>query len=434
MPLSSVAPPDTLARPALLVMSVLIAGSAVGYAIATGRSILLIPAIAVLLVLRWPVQVALGTYAFLVPFEQFAVVGQSGSGITPALFAELLTLATLSAVGLMYKRFERPPVSAIWWSLFVAWGAITIAWSVAPEVSTQRLPTAILLLVLYVLVTSFRITRDEFNAISLFTIAGGTVAAVVTLAETFSGMHLTGTSRGTLAFGGTEADPNSLAACLVVPFALALGQILGSRGPRQLPMIATALSLVLGVVVTGSRGGMLGLLVCVFVFLLRMKIDKRIVVVVLCVALLLAFIPSAFLTRLTKTDDAGAGRLGIWATAFHALPHYVVQGAGWDNFAVIFSDYSGGAQGMVAHNLWLGLLIEVGFLGVLFLILAMRSQLRNLHGSIIIPLEAGCWGFLTVGMFLGIIWRKAFWLAWILLALATRLQHRTGTEVTEAVE
>jgi hypothetical protein len=62
----------------------------------------------------------------------------------------------------------------------------------------------------------------------------------------------------------------------------------------------------------------------------------------------------------------------------------------------------------------------------------MRSQLRKQRSPNLTPYIAGCWGFLTAGMFLDVAWKNAFWLAWILLALATQLEHRT--ELQEATE
>jgi O-antigen ligase len=437
MSLYSAALSETLGRPALLVVGVLSVGAVAGAAIATGHSAYLVPAMALLLFLRWPVQVALGSYAFLVPFEQFPLSG-SGPGVSPTFCAGLLTLGAIMGVGLMENRFVRPPKSALWWMLFVAWGALTIAWAVDADVSLARLRTAVSLLALYLLTTSFRFTKREFNAISLLAFSGGLVASFLVIAELFSGIHLTGTHRGTLVLNGVESDPNFLSASMMLPFSLALAGCIEGRGIRRLLMVAAAITFVLGVVATGSRGGMLGLMVCVFIFLLRMKIDRRLIVVVLCTALLLAFLPGPLLSRITKTDDGGAGRLKIWAIGAQAVPHYLIQGAGWDNFPAVFAEYSGGIDaldfgtGRGSHNLFVGMTIEVGFLGVLFLVLAMRSQLRNLRKPKLTPFEAGCWGYLTAGMFLDVAWKNAFWLYWILLALATRLYQRD--ELLETAE
>jgi O-antigen ligase len=437
MALYSTAQPITLARPALLVAGVLTLGAAAGAAIATGHGAYLVPAIALLLVFRWPIQVALGSYAFLVPFEQIPLSGH-GPGVSPTFCAGLLTLGAILAVGLMEDRFVPPPKSAIWWSLFVVWGALTIAWAVDTDTSLARLRTAVSLLALYVLATSFRFTKREFNAIRLFALGGGVLASLLVIAELFAGIHLTGTHRGTLVINGTEADPNFLSASLMLPFSLALAGCIENRGIRRVLMVLAAITFVLGVAVTGSRGGMLGLMMCVFVFLLRMRIDRRVVAVVLCTALVLAFLPGPLLSRITKSDDGGAGRLKIWAIGVQAIPHYLIQGAGWDNFPSVFAEYSGGIDaldygtGRGSHNLWLGITVELGFLGLLFLFLAMRSQLRKQRSPNLTPYIAGCWGFLTAGMFLDVAWKNAFWLAWILLALATQLEHRT--ELQEATE
>lgn len=438
MSTSLVAQPNTLSRPTLLAAGVIVAGAAMGATIATGDAVYLVPAMVLLMVVRWPVQVALGAYAFLVPFEQIPLLGKPGSGISPTFFAGILTLITLTAVGLAEKRFLPPTKSALWWTCFVVWGTLVIGWSVDSNISMARLRTAYALLAIYLLVTSFRLTKAEFSAVRFFAITGGLTAATITVIEMFSGIHFTGTHRGTLVLRGFEADPNYFAAALMVPFSLAVGGLMEGRGIRRIAMAGVAVVIIFAVIVTGSRGGMLGLMASTLVFLMRMRIDKRVVAIALCAALLLALLPSSFLARITKSDDGGANRLEIWSVGVQAVPRYMLQGAGWDNFWLVFTDYTGGIDALAldigrgCHNLLLGMTIEVGLLGVFLLIMAMRSQLKGLRSRELVPFEAGCWGVLITSMFLDPVWRNAFWFCWVMIAIATRLQRRI--ELTESAE
>jgi O-antigen ligase len=419
-----------MARSGLLTLGVLIAGLVVGVAVAKGMGVYVLIAIGFVLLLRWPVQLALGTFAFLTPFDDLTVLGSPGTGLTLTWFAGAGVIVILSAVGVVGKRLEWPPKSAIWWALFVLWGAITMGWAVQPEKSFERLPTALSLVVLYLVATSIRVTDKELTAIIFMTIAGGVGAATMTGSDFFSGRFLAGTTRGTLILGATESGPNLLAASLLMPFALAVGWIVDGRGTlARTAMVIAAAALAIGVLVTESRGGMFALLVTIFVFSYRLKAKLRILLVAACVALLsVMLLPDSFFARLSR-NDRGAGRLDVWSAGAQALTHYAGQGAGWNNFPVVYQEFAGQAPvfhgySRGAHNIFLGMAVEVGILGLLFLLLAVRSQLRHLGDRLLVPFEAGCWGMLAAGMFLDLVWRKTFWLAWILLAIATRVRQR----------
>jgi hypothetical protein len=68
------------------------------------------------------------------------------------------------------------------------------------------------------------------------------------------------------------------------------------------------------------------------------------------------------------------------------------------------------------------MLIEVGIIGLTFLLLAFRSQLREARNRFLVPYQAACWGMVVMGLTLDIVWRKSFWFCWILLAMAVRVR------------
>jgi hypothetical protein len=78
-----------------------------------------------------PIEVTLGLYAFLIPFESMTTM-DSGAGPTATLlrYVGLLALFVTLGVGWLRERIIRPPQTALFWSLFVLWGAISILWAI----------------------------------------------------------------------------------------------------------------------------------------------------------------------------------------------------------------------------------------------------------------------------------------------------------------
>ena len=147
--------------------------------------------------------------------------------------------------------------------------------------------------------------------------------------------------------------------------------------------------------------------------------------------------PAKFYERIDAVisgqDDTGSGRLDIWRIGLRAFERSGVLGAGLDNFPLLYQGYVPGA-GTSSHNMYLGVLIDLGVPGLAMMLAAIASGLLAVwrvrsagHGSIALSaLEAACIGTLMSGMFGDILWTKSFWLAWILLAWAMYSEKRAG--------
>jgi hypothetical protein len=53
---------------------------------------------------------------------------------------------------------------------------------------------------------------------------------------------------------------------------------------------------------------------------------------------------------------------------------------------------------------------------------------------LLLAIEASCWGLLACSFFLGLLWFKLFWFAWILLALGTRLSRLSADNACASAE
>jgi hypothetical protein len=385
------------------------------------------------LLLRWPVQVALGSFALLLPFDSVSALGSGATGTALTRYVGGFAAVVLLVTGLWGRRISVPPRAALWWSLFVLWGVATLGWAANSQFVWERMPTALSLLLFYIVATGFRIKRNELSVVLVMTVLGGCIAAVFSAYQFYHGTVYEQTTRSSLMMGNRDTDPNQFGASLLLPFSLAIGAMLQGRTRivRLAAGLATAV-LSLAVLLSMSRGAMVAAVAVVLVYIWRLGWNRRIVLALTSVSALLLVMPHSFFTRL-GLSDRGAGRLDIWMASMHLLPRYGFFGAGWNNFIVAYTGIAGHAPSFRgytrgSHNIYIGMLIEVGIVGLIFLLLAFWSQLRKAATRALIPYEAACWAMLVMGFTLDIVWRKSFWFAWILLAMAVCLRNEDTHE------
>ena len=433
----------------------LVGGAAfLGRIVAQERWLLLLIMATVPLVALWPVPLVVGGLVFLIPFDGVAVIGGK-DGLAVTFLAGGLAALVLLVTGYLRQRLERPSMTAVWWSLFVAWGALSSLWAIDQNLAINALPTALATLFLYLAAASVRITREELNWIVLATILGGCAAAAYCSLQYYSGVYYGigyNSGRASLIMGEHQTDPNVFAASLFLPLSLAVGRFFESRGWYRTLYLVMGGLIAVAIMLTMSRGAMLGLVVMVFVYFRRLGLDRRVLIPVAIVLLSLLALPNTFLYRLqTAESSGGAGRLYIWEAGLAALQHYGLFGAGLHNFGQAYTQYVGeGAQvhgfgDTDAHNDYLLIAVELGPVGIGLLGMAVFSALRagrrlqerlnqRLSHSMV-PYEAAALAMLTSSFFVGMLWRKAYWLVWIMYALVLRVaSEKTGRSAVGSTE
>ena len=397
-----------------------------GYMIASERWLLVAVAVGMMLLLLRPIEVALGLYAFLIPFESMTTFG-SGDAPTATLLRYVGLLAICMTIGVCWlrKRITRAPTTARLWSLFVLWAVSSSLWAIEPEKALARIPTAVGLWLLYMVIVSVRISTIEISRVALLTILGGCGASLYSV---YMFMQTGGVSgRVSLAEGSGQADPNFFGLTLLLPLSVACGEALSSRTllRRLFFFIATGLISV-AVCLTMSRGMLAAVGVIIIVFLVRYRLNLRVLIPAAVTGMALLFMPREFFERFGEASATRlAGRQDIWQVGIHALQRYGIFGAGLDNFPYAFQKYQGTSHFFAgdqrdAHNIYLAASVEFGILGILLLIAAFRSHFRalprfssdGLVSARLVALEAACWGMLIAGLTLNILWRKAFWFVW----------------------
>lgn len=416
------------------ILAVFAVAPLLGWAIAQRRWVVVVGLFGVLaapVFLRWPVVSTVGVYALLVPFEAILVVGR---GATLVRLVGMLAAAILLLVGLKQKRLVHPPIVAVWWSALILWGALTAAWAVDPDMVMSRLPTAISLLALYLVAVSFRVSAAELSAVCMLTVVGGVATALFGLI--FGVGDLEAGQRGTLAAG---VNPNGFASSLLPAAALATGALLQLRGfLLRIAALASITVLAAGVYVSVSRAALLALAVILAVLVYRLGIRTQFLLIVLVLGGLLVVMPEQFFTRVTGplsgTDATGSGRTDIWAIGLTALNEFWLWGAGLSNFTEAYGLHTAippqsGARG--AHNLYLGMWVELGIVGFLIMLAAIVAQLHiawkaRYSGSMMLyAAEAAFLGVLTISFFGDTLWAKRFWMLGVMIVWAARVSRES---------
>jgi O-antigen ligase len=435
----------------VIITATAILAAAIGVSIAGTNWILLVALLASPILLLRPRDLSLGAYAFLLPFDSITKIGPAGQTLT--LIAGAAAAAILLGTALVKKDLQRPPRQALWWGLFVTWAAVTVLWALEWQPAVSRLFTTFSLLFVYLAVLSANISRKELQTISLFAVAGGFAAAVYTAFQFFGGAFYGGGIRGSLMAGNEAADPNYLAASLLLPLSLAVyGFLTPRRWLARLGWLLVAGTIAFGIFVTMSRGALVAMAVMILFYVLTKRVSRSMTIALVIVLVALTFVlPSSFYSRLqTAVDSGGTGRTIIWRGGLVAFQHYALFGAGLNNFPYAYRDYIGSAplfrgiqSATAAHNSYLEIAVDMGLVGLALMLAAIVGQLRAASrcrknvpdkiGGVIVAYEAACYAILVAAFFIGVIWEKWFWLAWILLAIAVRTSKaktRIGADAT----
>lgn len=365
-----------------------------------------------------------------------------------------------------------PPV--LWATMvFVLMSLVSVLFSADPRSSLSAVVTTMsegLVLVL-LMVNAIRTRESLYFALAALVAAAALVGAVSVfqeLTETYYTRYLglgqlsddafeTGeeTLEGSvlqLRLGGPIGEKNYYAQfmLMVVPIGAAMAAIERSR-LRQVALVGATLLVGAGVVLTFSRGAAVAAAAMVGIaIVLRMVPMRVILATALGSVLLLAAFPQ-YLTRIATVtsvvglagettgelpDTALRGRAGENAAAITAFWDHPILGLGPGEFPSHYERYARRAgvedvhgQERVAHSLFLGLLAEVGivgvaaFLGVLAatalpLVRVRRRARAPADRALATGLLLGLLGYLLAGLFLDLAYARYFWLLVALAAAA----------------
>jgi putative inorganic carbon (HCO3(-)) transporter len=226
----------------------------------------------------------------------------------------------------------------------------------------------------------------------------------------------------------TDNNAFALAINMALPMFLFLARDEKRRNYRWLLYLAFILG-VISVVLTYSRGGLLGLVAVLLAIILksRYKLISCFFVVLACVGVF-AFAPPQWMSRMTglargEVDMSGRQRLVSWGTSWNFAMDYPITGGSFNALpnVELFQRYQpeplpGGFLSSGPHSIYFQMLEEQGFVGLalyLFLVGSCWASLLSLRrrsgrsplSQWIVPythmIEVSFLGFLVSGAFLG---------------------------------
>jgi O-antigen ligase len=381
------------------------------------------------------------------------------AGAFPALYAALTAGAILLIIAWLGElirggRVSSPRGGLLWvyvlTPLLLVWLLLTVTWAPVPhDVRSEWVIWMRSLAVFFVVVTTLRAPQDLRLLASAFCV--GAVLSVVIGLLGIGKTYASVTAAGAVAEGrltGGAGDPNILAAGLLPALVLAIMLAATARGPGRRAVALLALPLlIVGIVLTQSRGAFVGLIAIIVAGLWftpgrRLEIGLATLVVVAIAAAALAADPTALARVTGNKDSSSSGRSDLWTVAWRVSEDHPVVGVGLGNYKVVAPDYVRrpgqltevnliADEPHVVHNTYLGLLAESGVIGVsIFLAIvvaavdAVRRAARGFQRS---PDTAWAFAVAVLVSTIGML-TTAFFLSsgadprlWLLLALGPAL-------------
>ncbi len=392
---------------------------------------------------REPIRIALPVYAVLIPFGSGLSIGLPGPfGSLSSLLGILLALALLAQHLTVGRGTARIPATAPVWLSFLGLAGASVFWSVAPGRTAYSFAVLASLVLLYVLLTLGRIDRVDLTRVEDALVIGGVVAACYGIAQLLFLGGFPNPQGGTARFGNDLLGPNNQAAALLLPLVIAVARAAVRSGAMRLAHVVAVVILLSGVVMTGSRGGLIAALVALIAVVLFSRRGRGMLIGLgaaagVLLAAVLVFNPAGLGER-QVTNESSSGRGDIWEVGLSACPTYCLTGSGWGTFPVVYKMEQAAVpearvlrRGVAwqAHNIAMQAGIEAGVLGLLLVAvglgLTMADALR-LPAALRAPPVAALFGTFVSSFFLSNLEFKFFWMVLAYVALCRNYAASDG--------
>jgi len=313
---------------------------------------------------------ALWLFVFSVPWERLIIL--SGISIISKATGALALGMTLlvMVISARLRRWRGIHVAAF---LFVAWASIGVMILHLQEIPA-KLYTFIQLFMVMWMVWELATTASRIRGLLLAYVLGAYVAALETIL-------LYRRAAGELRrFAAGGMDPNSLAMTLALglPMAWYLGMTHPKSRVRWICRLYLPIGL-FGIVLTGSRGGLITAMVALLIVPLAMtnlspgKLVSTVAMLAISGALAVAYVPDTVIARLSTTGESVqdlslGGRFRLWQAGMHAFFQRPVMGFGTSAFKQAINPEMGSLT-QLAHNSYISVLVEEGIIGLMLYLL-----------------------------------------------------------------
>ncbi|GJQ57449.1 MAG: hypothetical protein SCALA701_02500 [Candidatus Scalindua sp.] len=373
-----------------------------------------------------------GLYVFLLPFDKILTLFNIGQASTITKFIGILTILVLSIKGAIEHKLVKPNIASILCILLIVYSTITASWAIDSSETILGMQTLAGLVLLYLVVSSYKIKKSDFELVEWCILAGGIIATLLMIYN----FNLGHTHRkGLIAYGETELGPNQLAVAILIPLSIAIKMMLQNKiKMKKFLFGGIIVAMLYAILLTSSRSASIGVALIVIVYILtsKHKITYGIIAVI-CIIIFLSlftFYNDDIFKRWEQVaETGGSGRTDIWYIGLKSLEKYWLFGAGYKNFPLAFHEYINYSSDREiseyynAHNLYLQIFVELGIFGIALLGLFIWKHFKVIHSRIAyygldrIMLLGPFWAFVITSAFRNSFTEKSFWLLWILIMM-----------------
>ncbi|MBI5962706.1 MAG: O-antigen ligase family protein [Chloroflexi bacterium] len=351
---------------------------------------------------------------FIVPWEDSISVTTLGS---LARVMGLVVAAFWVATMLLEGRFRKPHPFHVIVLLFFLWNFISVFWSPDSESTIQRIKTySQIFLLMLIFWEVFQKPENLMAGLQAY-IYGSYILIASTIYNYING-NVAVAYEGRYSATGVNAVDLTLILMMGLPVAM---QLFFAAGQSRKSLVIKLVNLayiplaIFSIVLTGSRTSLIAVIPfgIYLVGMRQIKFDRKILVFAILIISALAlfpFIPQEITARLgtlgssIETGDLG-GRVELWGQAILVLAKHPIMGLG--------SGTLDSAIGSAAHNTFVSVAAETGFLGfILFMaILAVVFfQAMNIQNG-----NSGLWVAIFLTWVIGVCslsweFRKLTWL------------------------
>lgn len=422
---------------ALLACCALLVGSGSEMPLTLAVTIALVPFLGYWALVR-PLVFPFGLYVVLIPFDNLLVAGSSVTvtkilGIAAGLFLLLWVARTRNAVA--------PDRSFTVLFAFFVWACASVLWAVDQQAAIAILPSYGGLILLYGALSIARITMQQYRMLVYFVIAGGLAAAIYGANAFYHQPAMAAQAndgRLVVQAGGNFIDPNHFADALLFPAsALIMLAVNANRLPAKILSFAGLCAIVVAIVLSGSREGLVGLAVVLLYFAWRSRYRMQIAIAgAVSIAGAFSVQTSLWERFASALSTGGSGRTSIWAVGLEAARQNWLAGYGIGTFPSVYDmyyisvyQYYTNGWSSPAHNIVVHYLVELGIVGLLLLAAFLWLRFSTLRG---IPKESPLYGYrlmmeaallalITVSLSIDLFTYKYAWLVFSMAALLRNL-------------
>jgi putative inorganic carbon (hco3(-)) transporter len=367
-----------------------------------------------------------------IPLEAMSGIAESLTAIK--LLGWIVLVGWLLNIALTRKPIVFPREG--WYLVaFIAWGLISMFWTVAPGFAEKRIFTLLQLLGFYLMVVNLINTKDRIYNLFWALLIGCILATGQSFIYFREAHILGGFHKQRISVGNPNYFSDTL--LLAIPFFF-LTIFFSKSNLLRFCFIGGLSALLWAFFISMSRGAVLGLTVIVIVMLIKYRrhLPRLIIFIPIVISAGLYFMPEAFWERMVsgftlEEKSTAIGRINIWLVGWTMIKDNPVLGQGLSSFPIVFDSYSAITTGLMGtvkssrapHNVYLETLAELGIVGLsLFLIIVvghLKSGYRAVKffeekndstGKIITSsIILSFLGLLVVCMSTNLLYTKLFW-------------------------